>query len=723
MNIQDLAQQAAKQARCWKGYEPVPGKPAYSDDSCQPAGSAKKKKKSGEKQAGLKDALSPLLAAITDGGKSVRDRVGETLHGNDEGLDWRWGLAGAPLAKLPATLASSAYAKHVMPRAIGGVEGYADIVQAAKQQGASVESVMPAIRTMRRNSKDLGLKEKPLLKRMADYMRKQQAKNFGHYNPVTETIVTNPHYRSTAILAHELGHHQGGMNLARAGAAGKGLMALGTRGALFSRDEDTSRNSALLGTAGFLPTLVGEVDASRRGMQSMRRAGLKGGARAFSGLPTYLAHASVPMAAHYTKKLFGGFKPSAEKQAAGLKDVNLLPLLAAITYGVKPVRERLGRALHGDDKGLDWRWGLGGTALSRLPVTVAATGYNDHIFPKIIPDNDTGRMALTARTIGHTTPGKALAKAQVLGKGVKEIGTLGALFSRDEDTSRNSALLGTAGALPAVANEIGAARRGMKMMQNQGYKGGARTFGVLPAYLANASLPLAAHYTKKLFGGFRPSEQKQAFDAAAMAEAIPPPPADSDGSLKRLAGLAGSVAGLGAGLAGPGALGAGLGYVAHRGLENRNPAVNDVERKQNRNRRMLVGAGTGVAAGLGAMQLRRLLSRMSKQAKCSCGCATEEECTCSDVEKLAKQAASAAWTRAEGQSDSGGLNAKGRASLKAQGQNIKPPVTESNPKGESAGRKASFCARMGGMKSKLTGAETANDPDSRINKALRKWNC
>jgi hypothetical protein len=115
-----------------------------------------------------------------------------------------------------------------------------------------------------------------------------------------------------------------------------------------------------------------------------------------------------------------------------------------------------------------------------------------------------------------------------------------------------------------------------------------------------------------------------------------------------------------------------------------------------------------------------------KADSCGCGCDKEEECGCSPVEKLAFMAAkhaSGAWTRDEGQSESGGLNAKGRASLKAQGQDIKPPVTESNPKGEAAGRKASFCARMGGMKSKLTSSETANDPDSRINKALRKWKC
>jgi len=33
------------------------------------------------------------------------------------------------------------------------------------------------------------------------------------------------------------------------------------------------------------------------------------------------------------------------------------------------------------------------------------------------------------------------------------------------------------------------------------------------------------------------------------------------------------------------------------------------------------------------------------------------------------------------------------------------------------------CARMKGMKKKLTSAKTARDPDSRINKSLRAWNC
>ena len=76
-----------------------------------------------------------------------------------------------------------------------------------------------------------------------------------------------------------------------------------------------------------------------------------------------------------------------------------------------------------------------------------------------------------------------------------------------------------------------------------------------------------------------------------------------------------------------------------------------------------------------------------------------------------------AWQRKEGKSPTGGLNAKGRASAKKEGMNLKAP----QPEGGS--RKRSFCARMSGMKKKLTSTKTASDPDSRINKALRKWKC
>lgn len=83
---------------------------------------------------------------------------------------------------------------------------------------------------------------------------------------------------------------------------------------------------------------------------------------------------------------------------------------------------------------------------------------------------------------------------------------------------------------------------------------------------------------------------------------------------------------------------------------------------------------------------------------------------------------SPAWQRKEGKSEKGGLNAKGRASAKAQGMNLKPPAPNPKTK-EDAGRRKSFCARMEGMKKKNTSSATAKDPNSRINKSLRAWNC
>ena len=84
-----------------------------------------------------------------------------------------------------------------------------------------------------------------------------------------------------------------------------------------------------------------------------------------------------------------------------------------------------------------------------------------------------------------------------------------------------------------------------------------------------------------------------------------------------------------------------------------------------------------------------------------------------------------AWQRKEGKSKSGGLNRKVIASYRRAnpGSKLKMAVTEKNPKGKRAARRKSFCARMKGMKRKLTSAKTARDPNSRINKALRKWNC
>jgi len=92
-------------------------------------------------------------------------------------------------------------------------------------------------------------------------------------------------------------------------------------------------------------------------------------------------------------------------------------------------------------------------------------------------------------------------------------------------------------------------------------------------------------------------------------------------------------------------------------------------------------------------------------------------------------AKSPAWQRKAGKNPAGGLNAKGVASYRREnpGSKLKTAVTTKQsklaPDSKDAKRRKSFCARMSGMKKKLTSSKTANDPNSRINKSLRKWNC
>jgi len=80
-------------------------------------------------------------------------------------------------------------------------------------------------------------------------------------------------------------------------------------------------------------------------------------------------------------------------------------------------------------------------------------------------------------------------------------------------------------------------------------------------------------------------------------------------------------------------------------------------------------------------------------------------------------------------SAAGGLTAKGVKRYRAAnpGSKLKTAVTTKPSKlkkgSKAANRRKSFCARMGGMKKRLTSKKTASNPDSRINKALRKWNC
>ena len=98
----------------------------------------------------------------------------------------------------------------------------------------------------------------------------------------------------------------------------------------------------------------------------------------------------------------------------------------------------------------------------------------------------------------------------------------------------------------------------------------------------------------------------------------------------------------------------------------------------------------------------------------------ESNMSSSRIKSFNQFIAEEAWTKKAGQNKEGGLNEKGRKSYERAnpGSDLKAPSKKvGNP------RRASFCARMKGMKKKLTSKKTASDPDSRINKSLRAWNC
>ena len=83
------------------------------------------------------------------------------------------------------------------------------------------------------------------------------------------------------------------------------------------------------------------------------------------------------------------------------------------------------------------------------------------------------------------------------------------------------------------------------------------------------------------------------------------------------------------------------------------------------------------------------------------------------------------WQKENRKDKTDGLSQKAVNAYRREnpGSNLQTAVTEKKPTGKRASRRKNFCSRMSGMKSKLTSAKTARDSDSRINKALRRWNC
>ena len=110
----------------------------------------------------------------------------------------------------------------------------------------------------------------------------------------------------------------------------------------------------------------------------------------------------------------------------------------------------------------------------------------------------------------------------------------------------------------------------------------------------------------------------------------------------------------------------------------------------------------------------------------------DEDMIWEDIESVMDEellAEAEAWQTSKGKNKNGGLNKKGVASYRRShpGSKLQTAVTTKPSKlkkgSKASKRRKSFCARMKGMKKSRTSAKTARDPDSRINKSLRKWHC
>ena len=140
---------------------------------------------------------------------------------------------------------------------------------------------------------------------------------------------------------------------------------------------------------------------------------------------------------------------------------------------------------------------------------------------------------------------------------------------------------------------------------------------------------------------------------------------------------------------------------------------------------MRVGRSSGRSCGL-EKQIRKDERQAARENRQADRQARREE---RRAPKMRSGGSTPAWQRKEGKDPSGGLNAKGVASYRRAnpGSKLKTAVTTKPSKlkagSKAANRRKSFCARMSGMKRSRTSAKTANDPNSRINKSLRKWNC
>lgn len=236
------------------------------------------------------------------------------------GLDWKAGLLGTPLVNIVKGLALNKYHKNVFNPFEYDTAGNLDPL--LKLQKKTPWDVIPPSVThdLNRNPMPENVKVTQILKRLARSKGVELASDISPagymYQPpasaLTQPKITTGLNEAAGPIAHEIGHFNGPkklmtrLNVIGGNLAGRLGTSFGTMGALFSSNEDNSRNAGLAGTAANIPILASEIDASIRGGSLLKRLG-RSRAGAFIGLPTYGVMASSPIIAHYAKKLLGGF--------------------------------------------------------------------------------------------------------------------------------------------------------------------------------------------------------------------------------------------------------------------------------------------------------------------------------------------------------------------------------------------------------------------------------
>jgi hypothetical protein len=247
------------------------------------------------------------------------------------------------------------------------------------------------------------------------------------FNPLTGEINLARGQRGPAILAHELGHAQGGKALMGANIGGKLAIPLLMTGGLLSNNEETGRNWAIGGSAAGAGLLASELDASRRGYNMLRGlgAGRKGALKAFLGIPTYLGMASLPWLGHTAKKMTGSYNENSEQTKIAMTIHPYLrcyasSLLKAATF------QDMGRKADASVKNLNQftvnPLSTGGSALVGGTAGAAAGGLVGLLRAAL--DSEDDDLGSTAR--------KALQGGFIGGAGGAALGMTGAKLKRDQ---------------------------------------------------------------------------------------------------------------------------------------------------------------------------------------------------------------------------------------------------------------------------------------------------